>query len=42
MFYTYKNINIKYDFTKDIDELNYIEFYSKNNLSSASSLKYYG
>ena len=42
MFYTYKNINIKYDFTKNIDELNYIEFYTKNNLSSVPYLKYYG
>lgn len=42
MFYTYKNINIKYDFTENIDELNYIKFYTKNNLSSVSYLKYYG
>ena len=41
MFYTYKNINIEYDFTENIDELNYIKFYTKNNLSSVSYLKYY-
>lgn len=42
MFYTYKNINIKYDFTENINELNYIKFYTKNNLSSVPYLKYYG
>ena len=41
MFYTYKNINVKYDFTENINELNYIQFYSINNLSSVPYLKYY-